>query len=563
MSDCCDECSDLGLATGETGPTGPTGPSGITTLLLGAENIFVSKDGTLAAAGATSRDLTKSFSTHTEAIVKASALAPSSSNIINIITYPGAYTENFTIPQYVNLITVTPNELIFNPAGYSTVATKSANALRPVYVNGTITVASDNVNIVGVNCNTLAVNTTGTNCSFNHMVVSTAITTNNTTPSSNFYDVHSPIFLSLPSTGTLAGYYEKCTGGNTSFAGNSSANAGNISGTMVDCITDGDYTFASANANNAGDISGKLIRCKCVAGTATFSSSSSGTAGEISGILEECKSSEDGLAFFSSNTGDGGTGSGTFIRCEALGEKTFGYGDTGGTLDGKFIDCITIGYSYGCSITSGGVLSGDFINCKDISTTTPSFGFGGAGSGTVLSGRFENCTAFSIAFGCAAAGTAATLSGKFNNCTVHTTDYCWASSSGGTAGVISGVLTNCKGGGLSFCSSNTTGGTVSSTGQLINCTSVGDIVLRKAVVSGKLIRVRANNTTAGEPAIIAATGATIRYCDLKPGAGGISVTAAAPVSIAMVHCNLYGGGTNNITNLVNTPYCTDDVDDLF
>lgn len=558
MSCACDECDDLSLATGPTGATGPAGPSGITTLLLGAENIFVSKDGTTAALGATSRDLTKSFSTHTEAIVKASALAPSASNIVNIITYPGAYTENFTIPQYVNLITVTPNELIFNPEGYSTVATKSANALRPVYVNGTITVASDNVNIVGVNCNTLAVNTTGTNCSFNHMVVSAAITTNNTTPSSKFYDVHSPIFLSLPSTGTLSGYYEKCTGGSTSFAGNSSANAGNISGTLVDCVAT-TYSFASANANNGGTISGKLVRCIGIE-SPCFASSSSGTAGTISGTLEDCTDTS-GISFASSSTGAGGTLEGTFIRCRTEGDKSFGYGVTGGTLSGRFIDCIGFGNSFGCFTTTGGTLSGNFINCKDIVASVFSFGSTASGDSAVLSGNFENCTAFGLAFGVASTGTAGSLSGKFNNCVVYTTDYCFASSVGGEAGGISGILTNCRGGGHAFCSSDTTGGSIS--GEIINCFSDGDNMFRMATVSGKIVGARANNTVAGDPAIIVDASAILRYCDLKPGAGGTSVTAAAPVSIAMVHCNLYGGGTNNVTNLVTTAYCTDDANDLF
>lgn len=555
---CCNECDDLGLATGQIGPQGPAGPSGITTLLLGAQNIFISKDGYTAAAGATNRDLTKSFSSPTEAIVKASALAPSASNIINLIMYPGTYTEDIAIPQYCNLITVTPNELIFNQAGYPVVATKSANALRPVYVNGTITVASDNVNIVGVNCNTLAVNTTGTNCSFNHMVVSTAITTNIGQVVGGFYDVHSSAFFSGGME--LAGYFEKCTGDDNSFASSELSNGGTISGIMIDCIGDS-VCFASSNQDNAGDITGKLIRC--IGNDAVcFASSDAGNAGTISGILEYCIDI-GGISFASSATLSGGTLDGTFIGCRSEGDKSFGFGDEGGILSGNFIDCIGGGNSFGCFITDGSTLSGKFINCVDTVASVFSFGSTGVGTGALLSGTFTNCTIYGVGFGVAAGGEAAILSGKFINCTAYTTDYCFASSSGGTAGQISGILTNCKGGGHAFCSSDTTGGTVTSQGQLINCTSVGDIMLRKAVVSGKIIGARVNNTNAAEDAVIVDEGAILRYCDFKPGAGGISVSASTPIEIAMVHCNLYGGGTNNITNLVNTPYCTDDADDLF
>lgn len=556
MCTCSSSCSCASLSL----PIGATGDTGAAATVYVPNTVFVSTLGSDSTGAVQRLDLP--YLTISAAITAAVTLTPASTKRVNVVVFGGTFTENITIANsYITLMSFYESPLMYDEAGYATVISRFTTTKRPVHISGSITVTADYVNITGINCLTLNQNTAGANCQFSHIIASTAITTNNTAPAGSYFDVHSDIFLSLPSTGTLSGYYEKCTGGSTSFGGNSSANAGNISGTMIDCIGDS-YSFASANANNGGEISGKLVRCISI-NSPCFASSSSGTAGTISGVLEDCTDTS-GISFASSSTGDGGTLEGTFIRCRTEGDKSFGYGVTGGTLSGDFIDCIGNGNSFGSFTTTGGTLSGKFINCKDIAASSISFGGTGTGNGATLSGNFENCTVFGLGFGTASSGTAATLSGKFNNCTAYTTDYCFASSSGGIAGTITGTLTNCKGGGMAFCSSNTTGGTVSSTGQLINCTAVGDIMLRKAVVSGKIVGARINSQTANEPAIIVAAGATLVKCDLKGNGTATSVHATGALSIAATFLRTFGKGFHaNVTNLVTTPYITDDSNDIF
>lgn len=555
-------CSNgsCGCGCGAASITLPVGPTGASTPIYVSNTVFVSKLGSDASGAVQRLDLP--FLTIGAAITAALTLTPASTKRVSIVVFGGTYTENITIANsWLSLSSFYDSPTIFNPDGYNATVATLEDAANKVFVNGTITVTADNIDINGINCLTLAQNHTSTGSHFSHIIASTSITTTSTVPNGHFYDVHSDIFLSLPSTGTLSGYYEKCTGGSTSFAGNSSANAGNISGTLIDCVGT-TYSFSSANANTGGEISGKLVRCIGIE-SPCFASSSSGTAGTISGTLEDCTDTS-GISFASSSTGNGGTLEGTFIRCRTEGDKSFGYGVTGGELSGTFIDCIGFGNSFGSFLTTGSTLSGDFINCKDISPSTASFGSTAAGSGATLSGNFENCTSFGLGFGAASTGTAGILSGKFNNCTAYTTNYCFASSVGGTGGVISGTLTNCKGGGHAFCSSDTTGGTVSSTGQLINCTAVGDIMLRKAIVSGKIVGARINSQTANEPAIIVATGATLSKSDFKGNGSATSVHSAGATSIAATFLRTFGKGFHtNVTNLVTTPWITDDSNDIF
>lgn len=565
MSCNCGGCnSTVQIPSGAIGPQGPQGPAAT---VIVPNTVFVSTSGNDSTG--TAQRLDKPFITIGAAISAAVALSPSSTKRVSVIIFGGTFTENITIANsYITLASFYGSPLMYDDSGYTTIASRFTTTKRPVHISGTITVTADFVTISGINCTTIAQNTVGTNCQFSHIIASTSITTNSTTPSGSYFDVHSNIFLSLPSTGTLSGYYEKCTGGDTSFGGNSSANAGNISGTLIDCVST-NYAFASANANNAGNISGTLKRCKST-GIVSFSSSGSGTGGTISGHLEDCISIEGATtAFGSSTSAAGGVLSGVFIRCMVEHPKSFGYGGTtAGSLTGSFFDCVSLSSdAFGCFVTTGNLLSGNFYNC--IADDIRSFGSTTTGSGATLSGKFSNCIGNEAAFGCSTTGTAAVLSGTFENCRCIDFDnvtYCFASSVGGTAGSITGKLIDCIGIGESFCSSNTTGGTVTSTGRLINCTASGNIMLRKAVVSGVIRGAIINQTNLNEPAIIIAGSSTasISYCTLKGNGSANSIHAASAISASIWHTNTCGAGLHtNVTNLIETPFNVDDASTVF
>ena len=544
-------------------PTGNTGAS-VTTPIYISNTVFVSKLGSNTTGTVERMDLP--FLTITAAITAALTLTPASTKRVSIVVFGGTYTENITLANaYLTLTSGYSNNLLFDEAGYSVIASRYTTTKRQVYIAGTITVTADNINITGINAQTLLWNHAGAFSNVSHCLFSTAITTNNTAPNGSWYDVHSAIFLSLPSTGTLSGYYEKCTGGSTSFAGNSVAVCGNISGTLIQCVVDDTYGFASTNGNAAGTISGLLKKCKST-GAVSFASSNSSTGGTISGRLEDCISTAN-TSFSSSATGTAGTISGKLFRCKSIGgQKAFGFGLTGGTISGYLEDCYSdSGYSFGSFTTTGGTLSGVFIRCVDQGDEA-CFGSTEDGSGATLSGTFIDCIAKSIGFGVAnGTGTAATLSARFENCIVHGT-LSFGSSAGGTAGIISGTLTNCKGSGLAFCSSDTTGGTVSSTGQLINCTAIGDVMLRKAVVSGKVIGARINSQTANEPAIIVAgtSTAVLHNCKLKGNGSAASIHADSAINCTVTYCSTFGKGVHaNVTNLVLSPFIIDESTEIF
>ncbi len=553
-------------STFPTGPVGPTGAAGTPATVQVSNTVFVSKLGSDSGLtiGLPER-LDRPFLTIAAAITSALTLTPASTKRINIVIFGGTYTENLTLANsYLNLTSAYSNSLLYDDAGYATVLSRMGTTKMPVHIAGTITLTADAINITGISCLTLAQNHASTNSIFSHIVASTSITTNSTAPAGSYFDVHSDIFLSLPSTGTLSGFYEKCTGGSTSFAGNSSAACGNISGTLIDCVAT-TYSFASANANNAGTISGILKRSKAT-GSVSFASSASATGGTISGRLEDCETTTD-TSFASSTTSTAGTISGKLTRCKSIGGvKAFGFGVTGGTISGTLTDCASdSGDSFGCFTTTGGTLSGIFINCSDTSSVK-SFGSTLVGTTGVLSGYFLNCSAKTDGFGCATTGTGATLSARFEHCVVHGGTTSFGSSIGGTAGSITGTLTNCKGSGHGFVSSDTTGGTVSSTGQLINCTVIGDIMLRKAVVSGKVVGARINSQTLNEPAIIVAGSSTasISYSKLKGNGSAASIHAASAISASISFCSTFGLGQHaNVTNLVTTPYIIDDTAEIF
>lgn len=552
-----------------TGSVGPTGAAGAAATVVVPNTVYVSTSGSDSGAtiGLVER-MDRPFLTIAAAITAGETLTPASTKRVNIVVFGGTYTENITLDtSYMTLMSAYESPLMYDDAGYATVISRFTTTKRPVHISGTITVTADFTNIIGINCLTLAQNVTGTNCQFSHIIASTSITTNNSAPAGSYFDVHSDIFLSLPSTGTLSGYYEKCTGSSTSFAGNASANAGNISGALIDCVGT-TYSFASANGNTGGTISSSTFkRCKAI-GAVSFASSNSGTAGTISGTLEDCYTNS-ATSFASSASGTGGTLSGNFIRCRSNSTNSFGSGVNGGTLSGIFKDSgSTSGKSFGSFTTTGGTLSGEFHRCYGEDNLA--FGSTESGSGATLSGKFIDCTSVIAGFGCATTGTAATLSGEFFNCQDYDDDNATASfgsSVGGTAGVISGKLFNCRAaGGLAFCSSDTTGGTVSSTGQLINCTVIGDIMLRKAVVSGKIIGARIDSQTANEPGLIIAGSSTavIAYCKIRGNGSATSIHAASAISGSITFTSTFGKGFHaNVTNLVTTGYNIDDSNEVF
>jgi len=261
--DCCSACDELGAVSGIQGPagpagasgaTGPAGATGISTLFLGVTNIFVSKAGNDATG--TNSDLTKSFLTIGAAITKASTLVPSSSNMINIIVYPGEYTESFSIPSFVTLTGAVDQALIYQGTDIGSMNTSTS--VYKVYVNGTITIATSAVfvSIKNVSCVTLANNTT--NVVFvNTMMATTSITS--TVGSQGFYyDVHSPLFLSGV---TYKGYFEKCTFGNYSLGGVQNGTAfATLQSTFIDCYMDS-YCLSSSQNGAANTVAvGTIIR---------------------------------------------------------------------------------------------------------------------------------------------------------------------------------------------------------------------------------------------------------------------------------------------------------------
>ena len=466
--------------------------TGLTTgaINLGSENIFVSKDGNDSTG--TNQDISKAFKTISGATAKAVNLTPSATNIINIIVLPGTYIEDVTInTSFINIITFTPNELIYNGNTNATIITASAGAKRPVYINGLLKIGVDNVNIVGVNCDNFAVNSISTNSNFSNMVVGTAITTTASTLNGVFYDIHCPAFLTITAATTLSGFYQYCTAQGNSFASSTTIAGGNISGRMNDCIaTSNSFASTTALNVNGGNITGTLTNCRC---------SSSGN--------------------FSSNnifpsSGNGGTISGTLINCNGGTGSNFGFSNsgTGGVLSGKFFNCIggtTTGNFGSCFIGTGGTLSGEFYNCVggttgNFGSTTGSNSLGGTQGGT-LSGKFMSCVSAgnsfaSVTTGSSGTATAGTISGTMNGC-ISTGTFSFASSPsiGGTIGT-NATLIGCIGAGSDFATGGFAGGTIN--GKLTNCNSSGhafasSIYTSGGTISGTLISCRALTNVIG------------------------------------------------------------------
>lgn len=539
-------------------PTGSAGATGTPTPIQISNTVFVSKLGSDTTGTVERLDLP--FLTIGAAITAAVTLL-SGTTRINIVVYGGTYTENITIANsYLNLVSGYDSPLLYednNTTAYNLIVNKFGGNKRPVYIAGTITVTADYTNIIGINCLTLAQNVSGEYSQFSHIIASTAITTNLTTVHGRYYDVHSDKFLSLTSTSTLRGYFEKCTAGEESFAGSGSSAAGNIAATLIDCIAETN-SFASSGTNTGGTISGGILT-RCRGEQNSFASSSSGTAGTIYGsTFTDCKGNTG--SFASSTSGTGGTISNSkFLRCNGT-TKIFASGVTGGTTDANchFEDCYTQGLSFGSGSTTGGTLDGYFLRCTD----TGSFSFGSGPTAGTLLGLFVNCIGEEYSFASSNTGTAGTIGGKMYNCKA-TDRASFASTQGaGTGGTISGYLKDCSGENYSFCSCSGTGGTVS--GTLINCTSDTDFMLYKANLTGKLIGARVNTGISNAPAIIVADGATLTKCDLKGDGTASSVHATGAVNISATYLRTFGLGFNsNVTNLVTTPYIIDDINDIF
>lgn len=458
---------------GPEGPQGPPGPAGPESVELGDRNFFVSTDGD-DTTGAQS-DLDLNYLTITAALVDAVAATPTAANPYNIVIYPGEYVESITVPAFVNIIAATPTEFMYNVAGFTNVFTRSGGALGQVYINGNITQTGDNVKIIGINCNNLLINTVNTNSVYKHLVIGTAITSNQASVNGIFYDTHASTFLARV---TLTGLFNYCVGGDSSFASNPTGAASNITGTMTYCVG-GENSYASSiNAGSAaGNITGRLEDCIALA-TNTFSSSLSGAGGTISGTLINCRATD----FSFSSTGTGGSPgviSGTLINC-AGGDASFASGTTNlGTISGTLRGCIGNTICF-CSASTRSAISGSGITSTAllydcIATGEGSFcstqQAGSVQSAGNIAGKLFNCISLGIlSFSSASSGGAGSITSTAILQGCKGISPCFCSSLGSPAGVIAGRLIDCLGGDFSFSSSQTNSG-ANITGTLENCSA--------------------------------------------------------------------------------------------
>lgn len=486
-------------------------------VLLGAENIFVSKAGNNATG--TNSDEAKPFLTITAAIAKAVTLIPSNVNIINIIVYPGSYTESFTVPDFVNLISAVDSPFIYSGVVYSLGAVNLGTTKRPVNINGTVTINGNNIICQGFNCNTLALTFAGgsPNARFTHIIASTAITST-VTNNSTWWDVHSPVFLRLVS---INGFMSYCSGDVACFSSSvTAATAGTMGGIFNYIIADTD-SFASNQAGTgaAGDITGNMTFCE--GGQGSYSSVQSvsangANAGNISASMFKCKG---GNISFSSVSGDN-------VSNAHAGNMT-------GIFD--FLTAGNVSFSSQSQVVTAaaGIISGAMTNAI---AGNQSYCFNSSGGG----------------------GVALISSIKFINNSGGTDCFCSASVAG-TPGIVSGVLDNITAG-INFMRRSTLSGT------LINTTHSTTLGLSSVILSGRLSKCRIQATTLNTSAIKSAANGLIEYCDLKCTGGAAFAVASSggAISMDLRHSNTYGQGIDpNITLLTTTPYNTNDVNSRF
>jgi len=325
---------------------------------LGTRNIFVSKQGVDATG--TPGDLALDYLTIGAAITAAIALTPSATNPINIVVYTGTYAENITIPAFVNLISAEPLVFLYNASSYSSIASRYSDVKGYVYVNGTITQSGNNVNIVGINCNTLTISVGNSNSSYVGFVASTAILNTSATDSGIWYDVHAESFLA---NCAINGYHNYCTASSLSFGSSSTANSKNILGKMYNCIVDGVGGYAS-NTNipsgfNAGNISGTMDNCVCN-GNYSFASAAGGNGGTISGKLTGCTGAT--TCFASADVGNAGTILGILTNCSGIDICFCADFLVSGQMVGTLINC-DAGTNYAFSLSTM-YLGGKIIRCR-------------------------------------------------------------------------------------------------------------------------------------------------------------------------------------------------------
>jgi len=483
---------------------------------LGTRNIFVSKQGVDATG--TPGDLALDYLTIGAAITAAIALTPSVTNPINIVVYTGTYAENITIPAFVNLISAEPLVFLYNASSYSSIASRYSDVKGYVYVNGTITQSGNNVNIVGINCNTLTISVGNSNSSYVGFVASTAILNTSATDSGIWYDVHAESFLA---NCAINGYHNYCTASSLSFGSSSTANSKNILGKMYNCIVDGVGGYAS-NTNipggfNAGNISGTMDNCVCN-GNYSFASALGGNGGTIDGVVLNCTSNGNNSFAWGGLTG--GDITGKMINCQGL-QFAFASGGSivGGTISGHMTNCRALALGVGCSFASGlgaangGTISGILENCEGGAVSfASSFLYGGT-----ISGKLYNCRSVgSTTFASAEAG-GGVISGQLFSCTA-TGDISYASANQGVGAYVNGIsgnLYSCMAvGSCSFCSILTvadgiTTGTI--TGYLHDCIATGEISF------GSVFSSMANKISG---VLIDCIGADYSYCSTSNGAGG-------------------------------------------
>jgi len=313
---------------------------------LGVLNSFVSKSGNdgTAVVG----DISKPFLTITAAMA---------SSATDIYVFAGTYAESFTIPTTKKLISAYPNSLMYKSGPVSAVT--YGGAKRPVYINGTITVSADSVEVVGVNCDTLSINHASSSSRFASMIVGTAIDTNQASVNASFYDVHSDKFLK--GNISLGGYYAFCSGGQFSFAGDNTQ-GGTLNGTFFKC-------YATSNAFAGSQVTGGVISGtmdSCIGSSSSFAGSSV-TGGSITGTVINCEGSSE--CFAGGVTGGSIGTNGVVISCKATTNSFAGGSTTGGSIVGTVRNCTASGNSFASGGTTGGTVTGilDDIYSSDTS----------------------------------------------------------------------------------------------------------------------------------------------------------------------------------------------------
>lgn len=243
---------------------------------------------------------------------------------------------------------------------------------------------------------------------------------------------------------------------------------------------------------------------------------------------------EDVRAWNQSSFGNSNTAvcSGVFIRCKA-GAFSFATALSSGSIaSGRFEDCEADGASFG----TNGTASGTFIRCRYVAIdTTVSPMFGGAG---VASGYFQDCVANGQdgSFG-------NTASGRFVACRSDITVAAGISPGGafgcGTTGLASGNFYQCSGGNNSFGgSNNATGRTF--TGRAYQCVagmnSFGGGSTTAGVMGGIMLTCRLNGRL---NAVVAGKIDDTQIVVSNVDETAVLVTIGASIS----RCTLVGNGT--------------------